>query len=116
VCRLLPNSSCPHCCLPYRAINCSAVTHLLMRLGSAALSDPRVGALLFPLLQHATNLGARGCMQQPDCARYVAPNCCLLQPSLISPALQALNYAAPGSAHFLPLRPPPVQAAPMRSP
>lgn len=35
----------------------SAVTHLLMRLGSAAVSDPRVATLLFPLLQHATNLG-----------------------------------------------------------
>ncbi|KAL4448640.1 hypothetical protein ABPG75_005859 [Micractinium tetrahymenae] len=36
----------------------STVTHLLMRLGSAAVADPRVGELLFPLLQHATNLGS----------------------------------------------------------
>jgi hypothetical protein len=36
-----------------------AVTHLLLRLGSAAVADPRVAALLFPLLQHATNLGAQ---------------------------------------------------------
>lgn len=35
-----------------------AVTHLLMRLGSAAVADPRVGELLYPLLQHATNVGA----------------------------------------------------------
>lgn len=34
-----------------------AVTHLLVRLGSAAVADPGVAALLFPLLQHATNLG-----------------------------------------------------------
>lgn len=37
---------------------CTTVTHLLMRLGSAAVADPRVAGLLFPLLQHATNLGA----------------------------------------------------------
>lgn len=35
-----------------------AVTHLLVRLGSAAVADQGVAALLFPLLQHATNLGA----------------------------------------------------------
>jgi hypothetical protein len=34
------------------------VTHLLVRLGSAAVADPGVAALLFPLLQHATNLGS----------------------------------------------------------
>jgi hypothetical protein len=34
------------------------VTHLLLRLGSAAVADSRVAALLFPLLQHATNLGS----------------------------------------------------------
>ncbi|KAL4857828.1 Importin-11 [Chlorella vulgaris] len=36
----------------------STVTHLLLRLGSAAVADSRVAALLFPLLQHATNLGS----------------------------------------------------------
>lgn len=36
----------------------STVTHLLIRLGSAAVADPRVAGLLFPLLQHATNLGS----------------------------------------------------------
>ena len=34
-----------------------AVTHLLLRLGSAAVADPRVAELLYPLLMHATNLG-----------------------------------------------------------
>ncbi|PSC67511.1 importin-11 isoform X1 [Micractinium conductrix] len=36
----------------------STVTHLLLRLGSAAVADPRVAELLYPLLMHATNLGS----------------------------------------------------------
>ncbi len=67
-----------------------AVTHLLVRLGSAAVADPGVAALLFPLLQHATNLGAyrqggwQGCLiaagllGMPCC--HICPECMLPLP------------------------------------
>jgi len=38
----------------------STVTHLISRLGVAAMGDPHVAAVLLPLLHHATNIGMTG--------------------------------------------------------
>lgn len=62
------------------------MTHLLVRLGSAAVADLGVAALLFPLLQHATNLGAGGAVGEVNGLKSPLLPTCIL-PATITPRI-----------------------------